>query len=170
MTSNRARYDRDPSWGLYVYRTRFDDQELLDRYMNYIHDALASRVRCCDILRDEFHQWIAIGAVDKDWGYIGMYVTLFTQPKRHCHSRYRHELLELQTIDTQYSLELIALKNEAVDYLEEEVPLMIVETQPRYSIDEADMDWGDPTEDDADKEWQFVKVPFDFINLTAPHE
>ncbi|KAI1262341.1 hypothetical protein F5Y18DRAFT_439123 [Xylariaceae sp. FL1019] len=43
--ANSSRLGRDHRWGFYVYRTTFDDQEIWERYMNYIHNAVTTHIQ-----------------------------------------------------------------------------------------------------------------------------
>ncbi|KAI1126536.1 hypothetical protein F5Y10DRAFT_266971 [Nemania abortiva] len=181
VVSVRSQLGLDHQWGLYVYRTTFEDEEIWERYVKYVHNAvnagvlgyywrvdpaLVVRVQSSFQLiikedeslegltyhqvRETFGPWIASGGAEEDqWLGSGMYDWYFLYVDQVILEKFRQ-------IDD-------ARQEGPPDYIAEQVPLIVVEAYPlRWGPepdDEVDSKFeGDPAEEDAGKDWQYVSA------------
>ncbi|KAI0544770.1 hypothetical protein F4679DRAFT_600323 [Xylaria curta] len=188
--SLRSQMGLDHEWGLYAYRTAFEDQEIWERYTNYVHNAIIAKIQnhcgrkdptlpakvqssfhlvvkedksleglTYHEVRDIFVWWIAAGgAEDEGWIDHGMYDWYFLYVDRDILEKFRR-------IDD-------ARKEKTPDYITEEVPVMMVRAHSLVCETDPDDTWcskfeGDPAEEDADKEWQYVSAYYipEFIDF-----
>ncbi|KAI1267116.1 hypothetical protein F5Y18DRAFT_444082 [Xylariaceae sp. FL1019] len=176
--SVRSRLGLDYRWGLYVYRTTFDDQGLWNRYMDYVHSAVTTRIKNSyyraqsdpDVVEKVSSSFQLRAKEDKSLENLS-----YTQVREN----YR-QWIAAGEADQDWGTgggmfqrieESRARKNEPVDYFKEDVPLMIVDGQPVMPPDEDDDSYskfeGDPADEDAGKEWQIVPAFYlmDFVDF-----
>ncbi|KAJ3580160.1 hypothetical protein NPX13_g406 [Xylaria arbuscula] len=145
----------DTRWGLHVYRATYQDQELWDRYMEYIRNAVMSSLQPSnDIvtgseilryqrLRDSFQ---LVARENKDWDDWTVWkMRERSPPTSQWYFIYvnKDTLADFKAIDD-------ARQTKPPNYFEEEVTFTVVHTLPGWRDDDDDDD------DDAGKEWQYV--------------